>query len=219
MIPFQLSNLQDPIMQGFVNFIHHLTRAGNHQRPDEIHFLLHGLAGLGVDINAWGDRAHGLLGYFVATDLQNGTNLAERIYLVPVVEGHVVDGVAPHSLNYNTPPPNGPVSPFWYNPVHPLRNKSIQRLRLIDLVDRAAQLQQHFNHNRMLHVAAQQAGHPFVPLPLPAFNPVGMVGTVAQIDGILSGMYDEKAWRSGWTTAARAAILQLRNVNRNAPFM
>jgi hypothetical protein len=79
-----------------------------HFVPEEIHFLLNGLAGLAVDVSwgGFGDYSTGFSHKIVSLDAVHGTNIAERIYLVPRVQAHVVDGVASHSLHYPNPSPH-----------------------------------------------------------------------------------------------------------------
>ena len=162
-----------------------------------------------MDAFAWGGRANGFLAFVLQRDQQHGTDLAHRIYLIPAVEGHIIDGIAPHSLDWGIPPPNGPVSPYWYRPVHPQRSKNIEKHRLIDVVDRAQLLHNWYHVNQLLGMQN------LPPMPMPAYNPPGMVGNVDKLDRFLNAMAAEKAWRSGWMTPAQAAIVQARNNGRN----
>lgn len=107
-LPTQLGFLMTPnsgmsFLRPFVEEFddQHMLAHPNPHLPTEIHFLLRGHAGFGVDISAWGSFGHGFLGRIVAYDVgerQAGRPLnpplADRIYLVVCAEPHVVTGTS-----------------------------------------------------------------------------------------------------------------------------
>lgn len=203
-VPIRLGNLQDPFLITMVNLIHHVMRANNPNLPIEIQFVNMGLAGFSVDITGWGDRNHGFFRYILDQDLAHGTNVARRIYIVAIVEPHVVDGVATHSLDYPNP------SPYYQG--H--QNKYLIKLRLMDLIDRWAYCQPIWVAN--YRNARWNVANPHLP---PRATPPPVVWANSnRLDPFLEAFFWEMAWRSGWTdgnTRPTAAQVAARQNDRN----
>ncbi|KAK5175498.1 uncharacterized protein LTR77_000637 [Saxophila tyrrhenica] len=216
-VPTQLGNLDDPVLRGFVRFIHQLLDPNNvNNLPVEIHFVMFGLAGFSVGIEGWGDRTRGFFKMLLDADQANGTNVADSVYLVFLAEPHVVDGIAPHCLDLedavNYPRPVGPPSPYWYRPHHPDRNKPLEKVRLRDVVDRAQQLRAQGHQNQVTGI-----NNPPPPYPVPNVN-------VDQLDRLIRDMQSEYEWRSGQLAPqggpgqVSSQVVGSRNVNRNDEF-
>jgi hypothetical protein len=80
----------------------HLLQPANPNLPTEIHILTMGFSGFGVDIKAWSGVLEALRAYDDSeTSAERGFHptLVERVYLVPCVDPHVIDGSQPWSLN------------------------------------------------------------------------------------------------------------------------
>ena len=209
-VPFNLGNLNDPFLIDFVNYIHHITHPNNQNRPQEIHIVLLGLAGLSVDLTGFGDRTQGFFRFMLAADAANNTNLASNIYIVPLVEEHVMDGVAQSSLSgpgaYNVgllQPQVAPHPPalFWIG----YHNKYLQRIKLRALIDRWEMRRNTLALNQLTN-AAHQVPQSF-----------GLQRD-EQIDRLTDALWGEMAWRSGWLsniTNPTAGDIEARNVNRN----
>lgn len=211
-VPTQLANLNNVPLQAFVQFIDHLTRAGNPNIPVEIHFLLMGVAGFSVDIAGWGDRTQGFFRFILDRDIQNQTAIANTIYLVPAIELHVINQNSPSSINNGLPP-------------HGIRNnnKQLIKYRLADLIDRHQDLkqaahqmqmpwQQFLENMSLLHQGLPVA----VPVNLPAW--AGGAQQAVELDRFIMAMYWEKAWRSAWlgaNTIPSAYHVAQNNVGRN----
>ncbi|OQO04035.1 hypothetical protein B0A48_10678 [Cryoendolithus antarcticus] len=114
-VPTTTGNLHNPIIAQLVGLFHEVFEYQqpvpvNH--PHEIQMLLNGFSILSVGILAWGT--------------QNGTNHAKRIFVIVLVEPHVVDGAAAYVLEH----PNR-TARF---PRH--RSKHLDKKGLADLIDR-----------------------------------------------------------------------------------
>lgn len=193
-IPTQLGNLQDPMLIGFVNFIHQLLSPANvNNLPEEIHMVQLGLAGAGVDATAWGDRHQGFFRLLLDADARNHTNIAERVFIVPLVEHHVIDGVGAHCLDLGDPwypRPGGPPSPHWYHPRNPGLSKHLTKHRLRDVVNRQLQLSTNDNYNQLVVANGGQ------PNPPPAYLIPGV--NVDKLDRFIRALEWEAAWRNAW---------------------
>ncbi|KAK5131404.1 hypothetical protein LTR08_000940 [Meristemomyces frigidus] len=219
-VPTHLGNLNDPTLIAFVNHFDHLTRPGNPQLPDQFIFVLMRLAGFSVDVSGWGDRNHGFFKHMLDRGAAQGTNFAYRIYLMPVVERHVVDQTSPSSINFGLPP-------------HGIRhnNKFYMKYRLADVVDRNVQLKGAATAagmsflDYMSDVTRVHAGLPplhagFVVPAWPA-NPWNLAppGMASYLDRFITGSFWERAWRvSGLdaTTSPTETAVRYNNVGRNA---
>lgn len=192
-IPTQLGNLTDPMLVGFVNVMHQLLSPANvNNLPEEIHWMMLGLAGSGVDATAFGDRHVGLFRLLLDADMANNTNIADRVYLVPLVEHHVIDGVGNYCLDLGDPafPRPGPPSPHWYQPQNPALSKHLTKHRLRDVVDRQLQLRTNDNNNQQIVAVGGQPNQP----PLYAVPGVN----VDKLDRFIRALEWEAAWRSAW---------------------
>ena len=207
-IPIRLGNLDDPFLITFVQIMQHVARPNNPNIPIEIHLVNMGLAGFGVDITAYGDRNSGFFKYFLDQDAANGTNIADRIYIVTIVEPHVVDGVGAHALDH----PNA--SQHWQG--H--RNKYLVKHKLADLIDRWAYCVPIWVQNSR-NIAWNQAHPNLAPLPL-AQPLVWPQPDSTRLDPYLNALFYEMSWRFAWldaTTNPSDAMVQSRNVDRNHP--
>lgn len=130
-LPCQLStHLTQPFLINLINAMFDqqtgVMRTNNTNEPDEIHFLNNGLAAPTVDVQGFGDFTRGLSERVCELDTQNGTTIADRIYIVPHVQSHVVDGVGRHSLHWPNP------SPHWVG----WRYQNLQKRKLKSLIMR-----------------------------------------------------------------------------------
>lgn len=111
-------------LHNFVATLPHLTN--NHPNPPrEWHQLTQGLAGACAGIQGWGDDHHGFFQFVWQRDLAHGTDIAQRIYIVSIVNRDIVDGTQPHSL---------PAHRLQHWHLH--RNKYIRKEKLADLIQR-----------------------------------------------------------------------------------
>lgn len=223
-IPTHHGNLVDPMLHAFINLMDQLLAVGNNNLPIEIHFLLHGIAGFSVDIDRWGSRTHGFFSHVLSADAANATNgnhtdIAGSIYIVAVMELHVVSPNSPSSINHG-------------NPAHGVQknNKRIVKYRLADLIDRRAQLVTHaagLNNGHgmpfaeymrnvlLLHTGNQPAGG--FPNPPPWGGPAWQA---PELDRFIMAMFWEFMWRANHldnTTIPPDAHVNANNGNRNAP--
>ncbi|KAK3724491.1 hypothetical protein LTR37_001115 [Vermiconidia calcicola] len=189
MIPTHTGNIQDPYLIAFVNLMNFILNPAN-PLPEELHIVTLGIAGFQVDIDAWGDRAQGFFGHVLA----HRPALAMRIYVVPLAEAPVVNGVGNESLDgpvRGAPAPH-PNAPFWLL----YRNKYLQKVKLVDLVDRRHTRKTTAVNNIIR--ARQQPPQP--PMPVPAWSAArGGAAMEDKLDRLLDAMYDEKAFRAGYT--------------------
>lgn len=213
-VPTHTGNLDSPILQHFVATFDHITSPNNANQPLEIHFLLCGIAGFSVGPEGWGDRTQGFFRKVLDRDAANHTGFANHIYLVFLMELHVVDPNAPSSINAG-------------QPAHGMRyqNKQIVKVNLAEIVDRYAQLRAHatmvnqdfrtyMQNVALLHQGLQPVG--FAGAPIPVFP--GPPATAAKLDRMIMAMSWEKAWRVAWLDAQTMptdAMVQANNVNRN----
>jgi hypothetical protein len=192
-LPVNFANLQDPFLIDFVRYVHTITDPNKLNKPTEIHIVLLGLAGFSVDLTGFGDLIQGFFSFVHDWDIQNNTNLANNIYLVPLLEERVVDGLQPESLpgpgNYvagrlpqNFRQAAHQPAPYWDG----YRRKFLQRVRVRDLIDRWDLRRQVLETN----VANGTA------------NPVPGSGFGAayddQLDRLTDAVWEEMAGRSGW---------------------
>lgn len=78
-VPFSLQNTQDPAIRAFVTVIQQITRLNNPHPPREVHFLLlHGILGLSVNIEGWGNRRLGFFKYLLDRDAATETTTSKR---------------------------------------------------------------------------------------------------------------------------------------------
>lgn len=115
-IPWELGYLGYPnsgleFLQSFVTEFddQHILRANNANLPHEIHFLLRGTAGFGVDLRGWGnwEPGNGFIRKLIEYDdserlAGRNVNIFERVYIVAMLEPNVVNGLAPWSIQPNT---------------------------------------------------------------------------------------------------------------------
>ena len=209
-IPIRVGNVNNPFLINFVLLMQHVTRPNNPNIPMEIHLVNMGLAGFGVDITSYGDRNAGFFKYILDQDVANGTNIAERIYIVTIAEPHLVDGVGNHSLDF----PNQ--SPYWQG--H--RNKYLVKHRLMDLIDRWAYCVPIWVQN-FRNAAWNQANPQAAPLPMQVVQPwLPPMPDSRRMDPFLQHLFHELAWRSGWTdntTQPTDVEVAARNNGRNFP--
>ncbi|KAK3651270.1 hypothetical protein LTR56_005727 [Elasticomyces elasticus] len=213
-VPTHHGNVDNDALHAFINLMDMILAAGA-VLPDEIDFVLHGIAGFSVDITGWGSRTHGFFRHVLDADAANGTNIAGRIYIIPVMELHVVDPASPNSLNFG-------------NAAHGVQYnmKRVVKYRLMDLIDRRDQLFTHAGAIGMpfaqyMHNVAMMHTGGVVPVnfPNPPAWPAGVAQAI-QLDRFIMGMYWERSWRVGYLDAnTMPTELQVRtnNTNRNAP--
>lgn len=209
-------NVDDPQLHAWLATLNHIFRPNNPHPPAEIHFLMLGLAGFSVGIDGFGDRAQGLFRYLLDCDAANGTNLASRIYLVFVLEPHVVDPNSPSSINFGQ-----------QRPGVRFLNKQVVKVKLEYMIDRYDMLKNDAIAmgrpfmSYMEEVMKLYQGLPsiFNNFPLPNFPAqLGGAGMAATLDIMIQGMFWEKAWRVGWldgNTSPTAAAIHANNTNRN----
>ncbi|KAK5675892.1 hypothetical protein LTS10_011624 [Elasticomyces elasticus] len=215
MFPTHLGNLNDLMLRALVIAITHMLSANNQNHPVETHFVLMGFAGMCVDINAWGNRAQGLVQMIAAADQLNGTNYLGTTYIVIIAEPHVVDPNSPSSINAGQP------AHGTFN-----HNKRVLKYRLIDAVDRHQTLMnlahnmgipwQAFMEDVMLLHQGLPPVHQFVLPAWPANR--GGVNEAYRLDRFIMAMYWEKAWRAAWLDAFTMPAdhtVATNNVNRN----
>lgn len=207
-VPIRLGNLNDPFLITFVHLMHNVTAPNNPNIPIEIHLVNLGLAGFAVDITAYGDRKHGFFKFILDRDAANGTNIADRIYIVTIAEPHVVDGLAIHALDHPNP------SPHWQG--H--RNKYLVKHRLADLIDRwAFCVPLWVQNHRIAHINQANPNLPPIPLvPIPVWNQPDST----RLDPFLKALFDELAWLSALldnTTTPSDNEVHARNRDRNEP--
>lgn len=193
MIPSALGNLQDNFLKAHVRLLEDVLRQNNPNPPEEIHYLMHGIAGLSVPITGWGTRTSGLMGLIIRRDQQNAVKLADRIYLVFVVSPHVVNG------NYQAVDPHQPL-PRWM----PYMNKRLRKFKLLDLIDR-------LSVRRYREYLFQWHGGP-APHAYPDTQPD------RDADQILEAMWNESDWRASWlddTTTPTDGVMWNRQNWRN----
>jgi hypothetical protein len=147
----------------------------------------------------------------------NNTNIANTIYLTPLVERHVVDPNSPSSIN-----PGQPHHGIRFN------NKVFAKYRLADVIDRHSQLKNHaaqlgmpFQHYmaniHQLHAAGINHFGPGVHLPGWGAGQLGLTQAY-RLDRLIMAMYWEKAWRVGWldgNTIPTDAMISTNNNQRN----
>lgn len=211
-VPTHTGNVQNPVLHQFVALIDFVTRPQNPNPPTEIHFVLMGHAGFSVDITGWGDRTTGWIKMILDRDLANGTNIADRMYLVPLVERFVVDPNSSTSINQGQ-------APYGIR----LNNKQITKYKLLDVIDRHEQLRSYAlaNGNAWSQLIAammlfHQGQNPVLPGQMPVWN--GPALEAARMDRFIMAMYMEKAWRVGWldaNTVPTDAFVAANNVGRN----
>lgn len=214
-VPTHTGNLDDPMLHAFLAMVDHLLRPNNTHPPIEIHFLLLGIAGFSVGIEGWGDRVQGFFHEILLRDAANNTNYANTIYLVFVIERHVVDPVSPSSINHGLP-------------AHGARylTKQIVKVRLADMIDRHRDLKNHaiaIGHTFSDYLAQIMLLHRGMPCifnntPLPAWPGGASMG--AKLDRMIMAMSWEHAWRTAWldaTTAPTDVMVHANNTNRNSP--
>lgn len=235
-VPTHLGNLQNLSLITFVNFIDYITRPNNPQIPEEIHFVLLGFAGFSVDVTGWGDRYvspceivqherqltllvsrnHGFFKHVLDRGAAQGTNIAYRIYLVPVSELQVADPHSPSSINFGLP-------------AHGIRhnNKRYMKFRLVHVVDRHEQLRAAATllglHFRVYMSDITRIHANLMPLNAGVIIPVwpanrGGMATAAYLDRFIMGMFWERMWRVAGldnTTTPTAADVAHNNNNRN----
>ncbi|KAK4575005.1 hypothetical protein LTR86_000855 [Recurvomyces mirabilis] len=215
-------NVGDPIVLATAAHLDYITRPNNPNPAIEIDILLMGSPGWGVDIQAWGDRTIGFVKWLLDRDAidPQGNQFAPRVYLIPVIQQHVLDQNLPSSVNSGHPPFG-----IWYH------NKYIQKHSLLDLVDRhedlrSAALQQgrnfsdylrDVNNNHVNALPPAQAQNLVVPLWV---NPNGTNANAAYLDRFIMHMHWDYLWRAGMltplTVPTDAQMLAL-NLGRNAP--
>ncbi|KAK5716829.1 hypothetical protein LTR17_016354 [Elasticomyces elasticus] len=213
-VPTHHGNVDNDALHAFINLMDMILAAGA-ILPDEIDFVLHGIAGFSVDITGWGSRTHGFFRHVLDADAANGTNIAGRIYIIPVMQLHVVDPASPYSLNFG-------------NAAHGVQYnmKRVVKYRLMDLIDRREQLFAHAGAIGMpfaqyMHNVAMMHTGGVVPVnfPNPPAWPAGVAQAI-QLDRFIMGMYWERSWRVGYLDAnTMPTELQVRtnNTNRNTP--
>ncbi|OQN97742.1 hypothetical protein B0A48_16063 [Cryoendolithus antarcticus] len=195
-VPTTTGNLNNPVVIRLVGLFHEVfgyQQPVQANRPHEIHMLLNGFAGLSVGIPAWGSRLwwDGFFAWVRRLDALNNTDLAKRIFIVVLIEPHVVDGAAAHSLEH----PNR-TARF---PRH--RGKHLHKKLLADLIDR-------LEVNRAV-------ANGIAPPPHPAWT----VQEAHDLDLVLRAMRDEASWRQAQldgTTAPTDGEFNSRNQGRNA---
>jgi hypothetical protein len=126
-VPTNIGDLPDPSLTAHYHLWNQIMRPNNPNSPVEVIFLLQGIAGLSTPFLGWVTFYRDI----VQRDAQNGTNIADRIFLMPVVESHVINGghtsVAP-----------GRYLPNWLK----WGNKEVRKVRLRDLYNRFMDQQQ-----------------------------------------------------------------------------
>nr|OQO28363.1 hypothetical protein B0A51_04640 [Rachicladosporium sp. CCFEE 5018] len=196
-VPTAVGNVQNPAVLRIVGLIDELfgKLAPNQNPPDEIQFVLGGLAGYSVGVMHWGSRTGGFFHYVSLLD----PRLADRIFIVVLAEPPVVDGIAASSLQGIT----NVTVPGWQFHGHKLLHKA----KLADLVDR-------YEHRQATALALAYNLAP--PPPLPHIP----LQALPNLNMLIDAMGDEEDWRSGRLdvmTVPTNVIVDQRNINRNAP--
>ncbi|OQO08874.1 hypothetical protein B0A48_05764 [Cryoendolithus antarcticus] len=196
-VPTAVGNVQDPAVLRMVGLIDELfgKLAPNQNPPDEIQFVLGGLAGYSVGVMHWGSRTGGFFHYVSTLDAQ----LADRIFIVVLAELPVVDGISASSLQGVT----NVTVPGWQYHGH----KMLHKAKLADLVDR-------YEHRQATALALAYNLAP--PPPLPHIP----IQALPNLDMLIDAMGDDEDWRSGRLDAMTVptdVIVDQRNNNRNAP--
>lgn len=127
-------------------------------------------------------------------DQNNGTNIAASIFIIPVIEPHVVDGVGVHAIDYPHHSPN----------LDGYRNKYLVKVNLGELLQR-------YNLVRGINLVNAVLG---TNIGLP--NPPG----AALLDWFINAGRHEGGWRGGQydqTTNPRASDVAARQHERNRP--
>ncbi|KJY00817.1 hypothetical protein TI39_contig311g00014 [Zymoseptoria brevis] len=191
-VPTNIINLNDPVLLAFVDTMVQImiAAATNTNPPVEIHFLTMGIAGFRVPFHGW-------VGFYLNVrqhDLQNGTNVADTIYLVPVVAFHYVDG-GPWSID-----PGRRIT-TWLR----YGSKAVRKFKLRDLYRRW----QHHNDIAQLIENNQPLPH-------------GPIAPAEQdLDDFLEGLSQEARLRMahlGLNTVPLAATVLARNIGRGSPW-
>lgn len=199
--PWALGNLYDPYLRAWVNLWDELLRPGNSNLPQEIIILTLGIAGFTVPLTGYGDRQTGWLASVLQRDDQNGTNVADSIHVLYVVEKHVVDGTGPSIV------PGQPLQ-GWLQ----YRNKYLRKFKLLDLVDRWALRQRVAQHQQLVTSGALPAG---TPAPILSNGPREVA-----MDHVIDGTFESGAFRQGgldMTTTPTSTAVHSRNRDRNSP--
>jgi hypothetical protein len=187
-IPCNTGNVRDPVLISHTNLIDQEMDPNNANPAFEIIYVLMGIAGLSVPLEGWVPFFRSIL----RRDSANGTNIADRIFIMPVVDPDVVNGTATSIF------PNRPLQ-TWLR----YRNKCVRKFKLRDLYERW--LHQRYEEH------CRQNNLPIIPVP--------MTPALQDLDDMLELMVQEGCWRSGDyddVNPPTTGTLAARNNGRNA---